>query len=534
MKKALILAAAALLWGSGCQNEPAPARQEAPRYDHLLVIVGDDHGYATMGAYGNNYIQTPGLDRLAAEGVSFEKAYATSPICSASRQSALCGKYPHATGVNMLFTPFPDEGNLTLAEHLRESGFATAIIGKTHFNNWLWGPLYKDGPPDHGFSRRIGKTDYREWLKNRQPAPVPDSIPTRSNRAGSGVAWSKNADMLPVAQRSPDTEAAFFVDQALAFMQQHQEGRSLTWLAFHEPHAPFTYPVEYRSTYHPDSIPFPSGSPEDERWVPEIFRGLTEAERRGIITSYYRSVTHMDHQVSRLLDSLEAKRLLEKTLIVYFGDQGYLLNDHRRFEKHSFWEESIRAPLLFRGRGLPEGKVVEQPVSFVDIAPTLSTLSGTAQAANFQGDGLQHLLVGNPPSDTAYVFSEYLLDNKAMVANRRWKYIFTSGTRDQTLSYATGYGPAGLYHRLYDLQNDPRETTNLAYRPGQASRVEHLQGVMLGFFQRTHPDAGDCPSTLNTLGQLVWYCEPRDLGGDYQERPARVFEGEPYQPSTPE
>lgn len=530
----MIVAAVALLVHFGCQNDTAPASLDEPRYDHLLVIVGDDHGYATLGAYGNDYIQTPGLDRLAAEGVRFEKAYATSPICSASRQSALCGKYPHATGVNMLFTPFPDEGNLTLAEHLRAQGFATAIIGKTHFNNWLWGPLYKEGPPDHGFSLRVGKPAYREWLEKRQPTPLPDSIPTRSNQTGSGVAWSKNADMLPVAQRKADTEAAFFVDQALLFMQQQRNGKSLTWLAFHEPHAPFTYPVEYRHRYHADSIPFPAGSPEDERWVPEIFRGLTEAERRGIITSYYRSVTHMDDQVNRLLDSLEAKDLLENTLVVYFGDQGYLLNDHRRFEKHSFWEESIRAPLIFRGQGLPQGKVVEQPVSFVDIAPTLSALSGTAQASDFQGEGLQHLLTGNTSPDTAYVFSEYLLDNKAMVANRRWKYIFTAGTRDQTLSYATGYGPSGLYHRLYDLQNDPGETTNLAYRPGQASRVKYLQGVMLGFFQQTHPDAKGCPSTLTPLGQLVWYCEPRDLGGDYQERPARVFEGEPYQPSTSE
>lgn len=365
----MLLGLAALFFS--CQTNTAERNNASPIFDHILVIVGDDHGFATVGAYGNSYIQTPGLDRLAAGGVRFEKAYATSPICSASRQSVLCGKYPHATGVNMLFTPFPDEGNITIAEHLREQGFAT----KNHFNNWVWGPLYKDGPPDHGFSLNIGGNDHREWLKTRQTAPIPDSIPTRSNQSGEGVAWQKNAAMLPVSQRSEDTEAAFFVDQALAFMQEQQPGKSLTWLAFHKPHAPFTFPVEYRHTYHADSLPFPKGSPEDERWVPEIFQDLTEAERRG---------------------------------------------------------------------------------------------------------------------------------------------------------------PSGMYHRLYDLKNDPQKTTNLAYDPGQAQRVEALQSVMPDYFRQTHPDAADCPSSLNTLGQLVWFCESRDLGGDYQERPARIFKGEPFQPATPD
>ena len=517
----------------GCQPKAVGPNEAFRSFDHILVIVGDDHGFATVGAYGNTYIQTPGLDRLAAGGIRFEKAYATSPICSASRQSVLCGKYPHATGVNMLFTPFPDEENTTIAEHLREQGFATAIIGKTHFNNWVWGPLYKEGPPDHGFSTTIAKQDYLQWLKDRKLAPVPDSIPTRANQSGSGVAWQKNAAMLPVPRRKEDTEAAFFVDQAITFMQQQQSGKSLTWLAFHEPHAPFVFPVEYRNTYHPDSVPFPKGSPEDERWVPEIFQGLTEAERKGIITSYYRSVAHMDHQINRLLDSLEVNGMLDKTLIVYFGDQGYLLNDHRRFEKHSFWEESIRAPLIFYGKGLPKSKTVSTPVSFIDIAPTITALSGAGQTADFQGKGLTHWLYDKATQpDTGYLFSEYLLDNKAMVVNDRWKYIFSAGARDQTLSYGTGYGPSGIYHRLYDLYTDPKETTNLAYAPDQEHRVEALQNVMLEYFRHTHPDATHCPASLNTLGQLVWYCEPRDLGGDYREQPAKIFEGEPFIPET--
>lgn len=498
---------------------------------HVLVIVGDDHSFTTVGAYGNEYIQTPALDRLAGRGVLFRRAYATSPICSASRQSMLCGKYPHATGVNQLFTPFPDEGNVTVAEHLREQGFATAIIGKTHFNNWLWGPLYRDGPPDHGFALTVGRKEYQDWYAEVSPPPVPDSIPTRQNRSGAGIAWAKNAAMLPVAHRAEHSEAAYFVERTLEFIRSNAEGKSLSWLAFHEPHAPFTFPVDYRGLYHPDSVPLPAGSPEDERWAPEIFRGLTEADRRGIITSYYRSATHMGRQVGRLLDSLEAGGLMDQTLVIYLGDQGYLLNDHRRFEKHSFWEESIRAPLLMAGPGLPKGVVCETPVSFIGLAATICDFLGVEQHPDFQGESWQRRLhQEDEAQQEEYLFAEYLLDNKAMVANRQWKYIFTSGTRDQTLSYATGYGPSGIYHRLYNLEADPGETTNLAYRPEQQQRIQELQQVMLGYFHRTHPEAGHCPQQLTPLGQLVWYCEPRDLGGDYEERPARIFEGKEFVP----
>lgn len=513
---------ACLLLGLACQ--PPPPAPEGPA--HILVIVGDDHAYTATGAFGNAYIRTPALDRLAREGLRFDRAYANAPICSATRQSALCGKYPHATGVNLLFTPFPDGPNVTLAEQFQAAGVHTAIIGKTHFNHWVWGPLYAGGVPDHGFDLTVERGDWRKWRQAQAGLPLPAGMPTRSQpavpRDPQDIRWLKNADMLPVAERSAQSEAAFFADQAIAHLSQHP--RTFTWLAFHEPHAPFAYPVEYQTLYHPDSVPLPAGSPEDDRWVPSIFRDLTEAERRGIVTSYYRSVRHMDHQIGRVLRALDSLGLAEQTLVVYFGDQGYLLNDHKRFEKHTFWEEAIRTPLLMRGPGVAAGTATSALVSLVDLAPTLTELAGLPPHPDHQGSSLRPLLAR---PDTAqgqpYVFAEYLHDHMAMVAGPRWKYLFTTGKRDLDLTYETGFGPSGIYHRLYDLAEDPGETTNLAYQPAQAARVAELQQVMLDFFHRTHPDASRLPAELNTLGQLVWFCEPRDLGATYSDRPDRVF-----------
>ena len=119
-----------------------------------------------------------------------------------------------------------------------------------------------------------------------------------------------------------------------------------------------------------------------------------------------------------------------------------------------------------------------------------------------------------------------------MATNKRWKYIFTTGSRDQTMSYGTGFGPSGMYHRLYDLKKDPNESTNLAYDHEYQNMIIDMQSVMLEYFENTHPEAHKCPNSLNKLGKLVWYLEPRDLGGDYEERPARVFEGEEYIPES--
>lgn len=512
-----------LLLGIACQPAPPPP-PEGPA--HILVIVGDDHAYPTVGAYGNAYIRTPALDRLAREGLRFDQAYANAPICSATRQSALCGKYPHATGVNLLFTPFPDEPNVTIAEQLQAAGMHTAIIGKTHFNHWVWGPLYAGGLPDHGFDLTVEGSDWRAWRQAQAPLPLPAGMPTRAQpavaRDAQDIRWLKNADMLPVAERAAQSQAAFFADQAIAHISQH--ARTFTWLAFHEPHAPFVYPVEYQSLYHPDRVPLPAGSPEDDRWVPAIFRDLSEAERRGIITSYYRSVTHMDHQIGRVLHALDSLGLAEETLVVYFGDQGYLLNDHKRFEKHTFWKESIQIPLLMRGPEVPVGATTAALVSLVDLAPTLAEIAGLPPHPDHQGHSLRPVLTapGTAPGQP-YVFAEFLHDHKAMVASQEWKYIFTTGKRDLDLTYETGLGPSGLYHRLYNLRADPGETTNLAYQPSYAAQVADLQQVMLAFFHRTHPDAARLPAELNTLGQLAWFCEPRDLGGDHGDRPDRVF-----------
>ncbi len=286
---------------------------------------------------------------MAKQGTRFTSAYANSPICSASRQSLLTGKYPHATGVNLLFTPFNDEQNYTIAEHLKNSDFKTGIIGKTHFNEWIYWNYWEEWP-DYGFDVQITGEDWKKSLSEKAVRDIPDGIKTRRSYTPSDdVRWMKNAQVLPSAYFDEDSEGTFFASKAIEFMNENNDKRFFLWLAFHEPHAPFNFPVEYAGRYNPADMPLPEGSAEDDRWIPAIFKDLTDEERKGIIASYYTSVEYMDKNVGMVLNALEKSGLDKNTLVIYLGDQGYLLNDHKRFEKHTFWEESIKAPLIISG-----------------------------------------------------------------------------------------------------------------------------------------------------------------------------------------
>lgn len=501
------------------------AKAQAPGLRHVLVIVGDDHAVRALGCYGDPHVRTPHLDRLAARGTRFTRAYANAPLCSASRASLLTGAYPHATGVNLLFTPFDDARNRTLAEHFGEAGYRTALLGKRHWNEWIWAPLYADGPPRFGFDVVADRPEYRAWLAARSPGSLPPDLatyPPTDAPPPPRLRW--NADALPQPYRAVDSEAGFLAESAVGFLRDcAAAGRpSLTWLAFHEPHAPFAFPVEAAADLPGvPAAPPPVGS-EDTAHVPAVFAGLTPDERLGIRRAYYASVEHLDRQVGRVLDSLEAAGLLAETLVAYLGDQGYLLGEHGRFEKHTLWEEAVRVPLLLAGPGIARGREVDDLVELVDLAPTLCELAGLPPLLTAQGRSFAAVLGGSPPEHPhrEAAFATYLEDNKAMIATRRWKYVFATGKRDLGQGYATGRPARGLEERLYDLRDDPGETRDVAREYPRT--VDSLRRVALRRFAVTHPDADALPPYLDERGRMAWFCEPRDVGADFGGEPLRV------------
>lgn len=500
-------------------------KRHAPEFKNVVVILADDHALKVTGAHGNTIINTPSIDRLSSEGITFTRSYCNSPICSASRQSLLTGKYPHATGVNLLFTPFPDEGNVTIAEHLKEYGYNTAIIGKTHWNNWAWASLYKNGMPDHGFDLIVENAEYNKFLKENPSGPIPEEVACYSRESiNESVAEWMNWRVLPQPIDDAHSMGTFYANEAVRFMNENKENPFFLWLAFKEPHHPYYFPLEYAGKYNPNDMPLPSGSAEDDRWIPEKFRDLTDDERRGIIASYYTSTEYMDKNIGLVLDAIESQGFEDNTVVIYISDNGYLLNEHKRFEKHTMWEEAVHQPMIIK-TGKNSGSRMDALIEYVDVAPTILDYLGIQPIKEVQGISFKPLLDGEKTEHRGLVFAEYLEDNLAMVANKKWKYVFTTGSRDLGIGYKTGFGPSGIVHRLYDLENDPDELHSVASDPDDASILYELQQGMLQRFMDTHPDAKNCPQNLTLEGKLVWFCEPRDVGVDQSlvDVPVRVF-----------
>ncbi|MCH2208985.1 MAG: sulfatase-like hydrolase/transferase [Lentisphaerales bacterium] len=501
---------------------------QAQTSKNVLVIVADDHALKVTGAYGNQRVRTPNLDQLSKEGITFTQTYCNSPICSASRQSMLTGKYPHATGVNLLFTPFRDSDNETIAEYLSDRGYETALIGKSHFNNWNWGSLYKNGLPKHGFKTIIDTKDYRKFLKSKKSLALPKGMEfydkVKAKEAGTQAEWM-NARVLPHPVRDADSKGTFLANQAVSFMKGNKQKPFFLWLAFYEPHHPFYFPTEYAGKYKAEDMVLPPVSSEDDRWVPEKYRELTDAERKGIIASYYSSTEYLDKNIGVVLKALKEKGLEKDTLVLYLSDNGYLLNEHKRFEKHTMWQEAVHQPMIIKN-GKRAGEKVESLIEYIDVAPTITDLIGQGIMPEAQGRSFKAVVEGKKDTHKEYAFAEYLEDNLAMVTTKRWKYVFTTGSRDLGINYKTGFGLAGLTHRLYDFKNDPNEHRDVSRNSENLSTLKLLQSKMFERFMETHPDAKNCPDELTLEGKLVWFCEPRDVGTDQNplDKPVRVFQ----------
>ncbi|GAA4394514.1 sulfatase [Nibrella viscosa] len=494
----------------------------AGRYKHIVLLIGDDHSMRVIGSYrsadaGNPSIKTPHLDQLAREGMRFTNVFCQSPVCSASRQSFLTGNYPHQTGVNLLFTPLSDEKNYTIAEHLKTHGYRTAAIGKMHTNNNL----------NHGFDLRKDTAEYNKWLISKGgPRPVPTDVPVRDMTKTKGFSVDQwvNPGVRPEPLYDADTLDTYLTNEAITFIQAQRANPFLLFVGFHAPHAPMNFPVEFANHYRPEQMPLGRFGPEDLPWTPAIFRNLTDTQKREIVAGYYTCVEYLDKNVGQILRAIDDSGLRDNTLVVYISDHGYLLNDHNRFEKHTLWEPAVRSPLLVRAPGLTRPETVStELVELVDLVPTFVEVAG-APALTTRGKSLVPLLKNPKKSHRQQVFSEYLVDNMAMLRTDDrnggpWKYIFSTNQYDLGLGYEIGTSrPTGYLHRLYNLRHDPDELHNLAGEPAHQKRLRAMQEQLIAVFTDSHPDAARLPANLTIEQTLAWFCEPRDEVSDLEKR----------------
>jgi arylsulfatase A-like enzyme len=474
-----------------------------PRRPNVLWICADDHAPYVCGAYGNKIVRTPNLDRLAAEGVRFDRAYCNSPVCTASRQSFLTGRYPRTIGVTLLQTPLP-AGEKTLATLLRAAGYDTAAIGKMHFNSNL----------THGFDLRIDLPQHTRFLREHPPKPLPPGIevlpPWRPFRDPARI-WLNSA-CVPFGARDEDMAGTFLAQQAARYLRERREKPFFLMVSFYEPHSPFRFPIEYCGKYRPEQFSVPKVGPEDDAQIPAIFRNLTEREKQGIIAAYHTSTEFMDKNAGLVLDALKQSGRAADTLVIYTGDHGYMLGQHGRFEKHCCYEPAVRPPLLMRWPGrLKAGQNTQALVEFIDIVPTVLDFCRVPAPASVQGKSLAPLLRGEVQKHRDRVVVEYSENEEAMIRTERWKFIYSTGKRQRQDGFATGRPLPGRTIRLYDEANDPDEMTNLAGKPEHARLIADFAAQLAEHMKRTARQPELIPKDGDVHSVLEFCLQPRDV-----------------------
>ncbi len=445
------------------------------------------------------------------QGALFERAYCNSPLCTPSRQSLITGLLPHAVGVTQLATPLPEE-QLTLAEWLADQRYHTAAIGKMHFN----------GPSSHGFVLRV---DTQDWLEHLRQHPPPRGDERRPWRPFVDPArqWL-NAEATDAGLPVESMEATYFVDRAIEYLRGRHNKPFFLVVSFYDPHSPFRFPRDWQPRFSPENFQVPQVSKRDRREQPAVFASLSPDDVRGIQAAYFTSLSFVDAQVGRLVRELDSTDLRERTLVVYVGDNGYMLGQHGRFEKHCMYEPAVRIPLIMRWPGhVPAGQRISDLVEMVNIAPTALHLLKLPTMPNHHGLDIAPL-VQRKPGALAHdvVFSEYLENEEAMVRSSRFKLIVGTGQRLRQDGYHTAEPlPAQPYERLFDEIADPEENNDLSEDSRFSAVKDELIERMYERLVATRSDVKRNPRPGSIRREIDKYLVPPDKPPP--PRPAPAF-----------
>jgi iduronate 2-sulfatase len=439
----------------------APAGDTKSVHPNVLFVVVDDLN-TEVGCYGNRIVKSPNMDRLAARGVRFDRAYCQYPLCNPSRVSFMSGRRPETTGVYVLNTSprkaVPEA--VMLPQLFRQHGYFAAGAGKVYHSLKMSDPeswdFYEDGAGDDPQEKEAIQARYGGG----------DGRPAWHVLDGDG---SKTRDGL-----NARTIARFVEEKATA-------GKPFFLAAgFHKPHLPWTAPKRFFDLYPPGSIPEPQEPPL--RNIPEIalqtelagFAG--PATRTGALAGYFACISFTDDNLGLLFEKLDRLKLWDNTVVVLLGDNGFHLGDHSGlWSKHTAFEHSVRVPLIVAAPGIPPGKVVSQSVELLDVYPTLAELCSLPVPPGLEGHSLTPLMKasGEPPSRPAFTMVyHYNVTNRTDVLGRSvktaaWRY--------------TEWDGGTLGRELYLHKSDPYEYDNQAASTGHREELSQGQALLRDF-----------------------------------------------------
>ncbi|WP_170423800.1 sulfatase-like hydrolase/transferase [Ruegeria arenilitoris] len=427
---------------------------------NMIVLMSDEHASNIMGCAGHPFIQTPNLDRLAAQGTRFDSAYTNAPICVPARASFATGKYGHQTGHWDNATPYTGEPK-SWGHYLQENGNPVGSIGKLHYRNES-DPVGLDFQqiPMHLVN---GVGDVLGCV--REPLPRRWKARDLADSAGPGETTYTNYD------RNITEAACEWIAQ-----RDHEETPEKPWTVFISmvaPHFPLTAPQQFYDLYKDmDLKPSKEASEDDHPWLKAlrhcfVYDNFNDERTRAALTGYFGLVSFMDANVGRILDAVDASGLTETTRIVYVSDHGDNMGERGMWGKSNMYEEAAAVPMILSGPDVPVGHVCKTPVSLADVFPTVLDCAGLdAQDPELPGRSLIRIAAEADCSDRV-AFSEYHAAGAAsgafMIRKGKWKYIYYVGMEPQ----------------LFNLETDPEEVNDLGTSASHQAVRDELHAELL-------------------------------------------------------
>lgn len=495
-------------------NDGANGLEASNRPPNIVFVMADQLGARHLGAYGSPVGSTPTLDRLAAQGACFNRAYASVAVCAPNRATILTGRSPEVHGLtvnNLELNPHTP----TYAHALRTRGYRLGCFGKLHQTSMA--RALPESAAHLGFHEARLTEDPRrgpwlEWIRTEHPehfeAALATSWPVPYLSGAERVAWQRAFDrvlaprkaasrwalMYPSPLPAELQQTTYITDCGLDFMArqllEHPEAPFFCHLSYVAPHDPYDPPDPYARMFSPDAMP----PPLPAQWLGRAPQTLLKKQRFAgfeaiaddpaaiaeLRAFYHGSLRLIDDQLGRVVSFLQAHGLWENTVLVFTTDHGELLGDHGLITKGvAHYDAGIRCPLIVCGAGIAPGRVVERLVCSLDFFPTFCAWAGMPdpwphEGRSFAADCLSESLRGPPPDPwpEVTVEADYAPALRASVRS----VVTEEGWR------LTIFGEAG-YGELFDLRADPDEQHNLYFSP-DAKKLELFERHARAYFRR--------------------------------------------------
>lgn len=421
------------------QSQPARPGRSSDDLPNVILIISDDHAPGALGVL-DPLLKIPNLDKLARSGVRFSNAFTNTSICAPGRACIMTGLYSRQNGV--IDNEFIPKRRDSLLPLLQKAGYLTGFSGKLHW------PMVPD-PSEFGF----------DWRGAMVPGASLFGHPTFAY-------YGQDKKPARISKEEGDTA---ITDAAISFLESNRDKRFFLWLAYFSVHAPLLMPKKFQEMYDPNAMKLPPNFVSKHEG-PMLAGSTGTTAYGGPVTDpelikkgtalYYGMLSYLDEQIGRVLDSLQKLGLSRKTLIVFVGDNGFMLGNQGYAGKGFLYEESIKAPLLFTWPGKIKPRVVDELVYQMDILPTVMEAARAPVPPGLAGKSLLPLLQGKRARLREEVFCELYPRKWKAVRTREWKYIATPE----------------LGEELYRLTEDPYEMKNLAGEEKHRAVLEKLRG----------------------------------------------------------